>query len=588
MSEENVFDLLNDSEIEDLSSDEDEDQYIPHKVPQRVRVGTDYPHFDEPSLIEVEECVEEEEAHIDITTKNLIRWSRSTFLPPDFENWEETYNDVDNEELLSPLNYFYRYLPEHFFMETSTFTNLYANQKGFSNFKPCDGSEIKKLFALHIAAGCLKYPRMGMYWNNALHLDLFQNTMTRDRFFQLRSNLHLVNVLDHALDTSDRIWKVRKIYNLFRERCSLLTLEESVCIDEQIIPFRGQISIKQYVKGKPNPWGIKVFVLSGKSGLCYDFLLYQGDGTVFENGNKQKFGLAAAVVLELSKRLEQSKGHQLFYDNWFSSYNALQVLKQKGIAAAGTIRVGRFKKPDLLSDKVFCKKDRGYCEETVSEDGDVIVTKWLDNRPVVMASNFVGIGEKDQVKRWAKSSKKYVLVERPEVVRRYNQGMCGVDLLDQLISLYRIYVRSRKWTLRLIFHAVDLAAVNSWLEYRRDASRLGIPNKKILDLLHFKLRISNGLIKVGNPVNGTKRGRPSNSPSPVSRRFKPNNYEVCPVSEIRFDTVGHMPLHNGKTQSGRCKNPGCTTGRSHFVCSKCEVHLCLNKDRNCFLKFHQK
>lgn len=39
--------------------------------------------------------------------------------------------------------------------------------------------------------------------------------------------------------------------------------------------------------------------------------------------------------------------------------------------------------------------------------------------------------------------------------------MCGVGLLDQMIGLYGIYIRSRKWTLRMIFHGVDLALVNS-------------------------------------------------------------------------------------------------------------------------------
>lgn len=64
--------------------------------------------------------------------------------------------------------------------------------------------------------------------------------------------------------------------------------------------------------------------------------------------------------------------------------------------------------------------------------------------------------------------------------------MGGVDLCDRLISLYRIYIRSKKWTLRLIFHAVDLAITNAWIEYKNAAMALGLEKKAIMDLLHFR------------------------------------------------------------------------------------------------------
>lgn len=72
--------------------------------------------------------------------------------------------------------------------------------------------------------------------------------------------------------------------------------------------------------------------------------------------------------------------------------------------------------------------------------------------------------------------------------------MSGVDLLDQMISIYRIYIKSNKWTLRLIFHAIDLAVVNSWFEYRRDCKKLKIPLKDQMDLLTFRITLSESLL----------------------------------------------------------------------------------------------
>ena len=58
--------------------------------------------------------------------------------------------------------------------------------------------------------------------------------------------------------------------------------------------------------------------------------------------------------------------------------------------------------------------------------------------------------------------------------------MGGVDLLDQLISYYRISIKTRKWTLKMIAHALDLAVCNAWLEYRKTLKKR---KEKNVDLL---------------------------------------------------------------------------------------------------------
>jgi len=103
--------------------------------------------------------------------------------------------------------------------------------------------------------------------------------------------------------------------------------------------------------------------------------------------------------------------------------------------------------------------------------------KWYDNKSVNICSNFIASSIPDTVQRWNKKEKKYVGVERPEVIKLYNQSMGGVDKYDQLISYYRIFLKSKKWTLRMIFHAVDMAVTNSWLEYYLDCKNPNIPNK---------------------------------------------------------------------------------------------------------------
>ncbi|XP_050046447.1 piggyBac transposable element-derived protein 3-like [Dermacentor andersoni] len=225
------------------------------------------------------------------------------------------------------------------------------------------------------------------------------------------------------------------------------------------------------------------------------------------------------------------------------------------------------------------KEETGSSDCLVSSDEKIIITRWLDNRAVTLASNFLGIDDEDKVSRWSKADGKYVNVKRPAVVREYNRSMGGVDKTDFLISLYRTFIRSRKWTLRVITHFMNLSVTNSWLEYRRDAEVQGLREK--MDLLEFTLSVVESLAKAGSPDLPRKRGRPSSSPlQPLKRQ---NCTSQRPEYHVRYDQVGHWPLMAEDQQ--RCKLEGCK-GKPKTKCEKCNVHLCISSTKNCFKTFH--
>ena len=177
-----------------------------------------------------------------------------TIPPPSFE-WSAKEPEEETT-LLAPINYFNRYFSESFFEDAATQTNIYALQESINNFKPTDEEEIKTLIGLHMIMGCLKYPRVRMYWDTTLHVDLFVNSMTRTRFFQLRTCLHVVNNLERPDNCQYKMFKVRPVFDLVRKRCLALSLEQELSVDEQMVPFRGNLAIKQYAKGTP-PMGCK-------------------------------------------------------------------------------------------------------------------------------------------------------------------------------------------------------------------------------------------------------------------------------------------------------------------------------------------
>lgn len=515
-----------------------------------------------------------------LTDKKDVRWrSNVTYETQPIEWFIPEKTQID--ELSAPISYFLKYVPDSLFEQMSEMTNLYATQKNIPRFSPTTKKEIKKFIGIQIIMGNLKFPKARLYWNPHLGTTIIKENMTFNRFSKLRNAIHLVDVTARGQNT-DRVWKVRDFYNAIRNRCSELQLETNLCVDEQIIPFKGQINIKQYLPKKPKKWGIKLWILAGQSGMIYDFIIYQGAGTEIKNVYSQ-FGQGAGTVMQLAERISE-KYHGLYFDNFFSSYHLFQYLKNKCIMAVGTIRVNRFCKPKLLSDKELKHKGRGSFDIAVSDDG-IIITKWYDNKPVLIASNFVAAGKIDSCRRWDAASKDYVMIPRPESITLYNSNMGGVDKLDFLLSIYRSYTRSRKWTVRMITHAVDIALVNSWLEYKKEAQQIGVQPRKIMHLWDFRQSIAQYLILHKDPLN---RGRPVNvlekENVPNTKRMKT---ETRPISEQRYDNFGHFPQVDGKKESTRCKLENCRR-KSRTFCIKCNVHLCLVSERNCFLKFHSK
>lgn len=69
----------------------------------------------------------------------------------------------------------------------------------------------------------------------------------------------------------------------------------------------------------------------------------------------------------------------------------------------------------IVQGKRFLKKGRGFVEQVIFKDRAVITT-WLDNKPVALASNVLGGESQSQLRRWDKAKKTYVMVNVPSLV----------------------------------------------------------------------------------------------------------------------------------------------------------------------------
>lgn len=227
---------------------------------------------------------------------------------------------------------------------------------------------------------------------------------------------------------------------------------------------------------------------------------------------------------------------------------------------------------------------RGESCELTRNDCKIVITKWKDNKSVILMSSAFGKDPEDNCKRWSKVENKNILVSRPCVIRQYNMNMGGVDLADRYIAYYRTSLRTRKWTVRFFTHMLDLAVVNSWICYNRDAKAAKTPKKQLLGLLEFRAQIAEVLIKSSIAKPAKKRGSIDESTEIGPLPKKMQRSEALPSHEVRLDRVDHFSEFVKRDSPMKCRLKGCL-GKTRFRCMKCNVYLCL-QNRNCFFSFH--
>ena len=199
----------------------------------------------------------------------------------------------------------------------------------------------------------------------------------------------------------------------------MLKPEAHQSIDKHMCKFKGKSMMRQYMKNKPIKWSFKFwFCCGGKSDYLYEFDMYLG-----KKGNTE-FCLGESVILSLSQKLKDTHCF-VFFDNYFTSPALLVKLLQMGIYATGTVRTNRENMPILKHDKAMKRGEHDWFSSN-----HLLAIKWMDNKSVILLSNYFNPKETQQIERRVKGSKDKVKVTCPYVIQEYNQFMGGVDLND--------------------------------------------------------------------------------------------------------------------------------------------------------------
>jgi len=178
----------------------------------------------------------------------------------------------------------------------------------------------------------------------------------------------------------DRLWKVRPIIDRISDRfLHSYNPHMEDAVDEAMIPFKGQSSLKQYMPKKPVKRGFKVWVrVDSLNGYICEFMVYVG-----KEGGRTEVGLGQKVVERLTRVVVGGHYH-IYFDNFFTDVE-LEHLLADGIYSCGTIRSNRKNIPDNLRPEMKKGlKERG--DYMIRQDGHLVFTIWQDTKVVTMPS----------------------------------------------------------------------------------------------------------------------------------------------------------------------------------------------------------
>ncbi|CAJ1064709.1 dual specificity protein phosphatase 26 isoform X1%2C partial [Xyrichtys novacula] len=177
--------------------------------------------------------------------------------------------------------------------------------------------------------------------------------MSRKRFHQILRAMRFDDKMQRrARFKNDKLAPIRSLWDMWRHRLPLLFNPGSeVTIDEQLLPFKGRCSFKQYMPKKPAKYGIKIWTAADVStSYAWKVSIYTG-----------KSGEAR----ELPPQLLNLKGRDVLSSVFAFTNNTTAVSympkKGKNVLLISTkhrqpaVEEGPKKKPKMITDYNRCK-----------------------------------------------------------------------------------------------------------------------------------------------------------------------------------------------------------------------------------------
>lgn len=285
--------------------------------------------------------------------------------------------------------------------------------------------------------------------------DIFRCVMSKNRFGSLLAHIRFDNP-ETRLErrNSDPAAAISEIFAKFIHNCqSAYSVGSAVCVDEMLVSFRGRVKFKMYMPNKPAKYGIKLMCATdARTNYLYSSYIYTGkdsDGVTLPSEEK-RYSKPTQAVLRLCKPFEKSN-RNVTADNWFTSIELVNVLRERGLTYVGTLKKNKREIPR----EFLPAKARTVDSSLFGFANHITLLSHVPkkNKAVLLVSSMHYSKSFDEVNG------------KPEIITYYNSTKSGVDTLDQKCANYSTGRRTQRWLMAVFYRLLDISANNAYVLY---------------------------------------------------------------------------------------------------------------------------
>uniref|UniRef100_A0AAZ1Y4A3 PiggyBac transposable element-derived protein domain-containing protein n=1 Tax=Oreochromis aureus TaxID=47969 RepID=A0AAZ1Y4A3_OREAU len=224
---------------------------------------------------------------------------------------------------------------------------------------------------------------------------------------------------------------------------SCSSTQADICVDEQLVPFRGRCNFKQYIPTKPAKYGLKIWaVCDVETSYAWRLQVYTGKA-----GDRAEVNQGMRVALELTEGLQ---GNVVTCDNFFTSFALAEELLRRKLALVGTIRKNKPELPPRLL------QTRGTA--VFSSAFAFTLTHTLVSYVPRRGKNVLLMSTKHRTPDVSEEGKR-----KPVIIQDYNRCKGGVDNLDKVVGTYSCRRKTNRWPVALFHNLLDVSLYNSYV-----------------------------------------------------------------------------------------------------------------------------
>lgn len=434
-------------------------------------------------------------------------------------------------------------------------TNKYADfcqnkrQKKDENWIPISNiREIWCFFGILLVMSIVRMPKLSDYWstNSILGNQMVKKLMSRTRFMKIKHYFHISDREAEPNKNDESFRYSQKLEPMFndvkRKFQTHFNPYKHLSVDEAMIKYKGRLGIVQYMPLKPAKRGLKMWMLcTSNEGYVYNFDIYGGKNDNIPRSSK---GLGYDVVMHLITPLK-NRGHELFFDRFFTSVQLVHDLLKLGIFSCGTLMKNRKNLPIEIKNLKLTQphENKVFQCKTIP---NMLCSAWLDKKIIFMLS-VNAKNETTTVKRRNKSLT--TSVNCPFSFNLYNKYMGGVDLADQRRKYYSVSRKSNKWWNYVFSFLFDTAVNNAYIIQK--TTNFPSP-KKMKSLYDFKLEIIEN----------------------IEAQFLERKRTHPPFSPTSFHNHKRVKIEGRKRTCVRCRELKIKTTSNNNIQSTWECEIC--------------